>query len=86
MAHTDTSKLKGFDELPSSAYVRLPTVAALFSISTSTVWRWSRVGHLPPPVRKGRATLWRVEDLRKSLTDHPIELDGREGRPASVRS
>lgn len=68
----DEARLAGFDELPASAYVRLPIVAALFSISVSTVWRWSRMGNLPAPVRTGRTTLWKVGDLRSTLTAHPL--------------
>jgi predicted DNA-binding transcriptional regulator AlpA len=67
MSQANLSGLNGFDELPTSAYVRLPIVAALFSISASTVWRWSRTGLLPAPVRMGHTTLWKVEDLRRAL-------------------
>jgi predicted DNA-binding transcriptional regulator AlpA len=56
-----------FDELPNSALVRLPAVQALFSISAPTVWRWSKSGELPPPVRVGGVTCWRVGDLRAKL-------------------
>lgn len=56
-----------FDDLPNSALVRLPTVQALFSISAPTVWRWSKNGELPPPVKVGGVTCWRVGDLRVKL-------------------
>lgn len=56
--------LKGFNELPDCATVRMPVVAALFSISPATVWRWQKAGHLPSPIRTGGVTRWRVGDLR----------------------
>jgi predicted DNA-binding transcriptional regulator AlpA len=68
MKRPDVSELSGFDQLPTSALVRLPIVAALFSISASTVWRWSRTGRLPEPVRVGGVTLWNVGELRKTLS------------------
>lgn len=56
--------IRDFDELPDAAYVRLPVVATLYSISSATVWRWCRSKRLPEPTRIGRVTLWRVGDLR----------------------
>lgn len=56
-----------FDDLPNSALVRLPAVQALFSISAPTVWRWSKSGELPAPVKVGGVTCWRVGDLREKL-------------------
>jgi predicted DNA-binding transcriptional regulator AlpA len=56
-----------FDELPNSALVRLPTVQRLFSISAPTVWRWTKSGQLPQPVRVMGITGWRVGDLRATL-------------------
>lgn len=55
-----------FDSLPNSAYVRLPTVAALRSSSPATVWRHVKAGLLPAPVKLGpNITAWRVGDLRR---------------------
>jgi predicted DNA-binding transcriptional regulator AlpA len=57
--------LADFDHLPDSAYVRLPTVAALRGISPATVWRYAKSGVLPKPVKLGpNITAWRVGDLR----------------------
>ena len=41
--------LAQFDNLPDSAHVRLPTVAAWRGISPATVWRWVQSGRLPAP-------------------------------------
>ncbi len=60
--------LKDFDDLPDSAFVRLPTVAALFACHGATIWRRVGSGDLPQPVHLGpRSTAWRVGDLRAKL-------------------
>lgn len=64
---TNLSALQDFDRLPDSASVRLPVVAALHGVSTVTVWRWSKCGRLPNPIKRGGVTSWRVGDLRKSM-------------------
>lgn len=60
--------LQGFDDLPDAANVRVPVVAALHGVSVVTVWRWSKDGRLPAPVRRGGVTAWNVGDLRRSMT------------------
>lgn len=67
MKRINETALHYFEELPNCGYVRLPVVAALFGISTSTVWRWSRLGHLPAPKRYSGVTLWPVGPLREAL-------------------
>lgn len=57
--------LAHYDQLPDSAHVRLPVVAALHGIGPATVWRWVRSGRLPAPKKIGpNVTAWRVGDLR----------------------
>ena len=56
--------LRDFNQLPDDARVRVGTVAHMFGIGTATAWRWTRSGLLPQPERTGRATMWRVGDLR----------------------
>ena len=49
---------------PSAEYLSDRAIAARFSISRSTVWRWVRSGSLPPPIRMGAATTrWRLSDI-----------------------
>jgi len=57
--------LQHFDRLPDSATARAPTVAALFSVSIPTVWRWTRDGILPAPTKLGGVALWSVGKLRQ---------------------
>jgi len=56
-----------FDSLPDAAIVRVPTVMELFGISAPTVWRWTKSGHLPQPVKVMGITGWLVGDLREKL-------------------
>jgi predicted DNA-binding transcriptional regulator AlpA len=65
-----------FDELSDEAIVRLPTVQSLFGVSAPTVWRWSKSGLLPSPVKFGGITGWRVSDLRAVISH------GKEGAHA----
>lgn len=57
-----------FDAMPSGAFVRLPTVCALFGISRATAWRWVKLGRLPTPRRLGpRVCGFQVAALRKVM-------------------
>jgi predicted DNA-binding transcriptional regulator AlpA len=41
-------------------------LAARYSISRATVWRWANAGRLPAPVRLGEATTrWCLDDVLK---------------------
>ena len=52
----------------SAAFVRLPTILKILSISPSTWWAGVKSGHFPKGVRLGRRiTAWRVEDIRKLI-------------------
>jgi predicted DNA-binding transcriptional regulator AlpA len=58
-------RLRQFDALPCSAYVRIGTVSALFGVAPSTVYRWTDEGRLPKPRRYGpNVTSWNVGQLR----------------------
>lgn len=60
--------LKNFDQLPSSANVRLPIVMALYGISPATVWRNVKNGNIPKPYKlTTRTTVWNVGELRVAL-------------------
>lgn len=61
--------LRHFDELPDSANVRAPVVAALFDVSLATVWRYAKAGIIPPPQKiSQRVTVWNVGELRRALS------------------
>lgn len=79
MREADIAALRDFDTLPGSANVRLPVVAALFSISPATVWRWCRAGLLPNPTHIGGVTFWNVHELRARLQTSTRELPSSSG-------
>lgn len=57
-----------FDQLPNSAYVRLPTVIRLYACSTASVWRGVHAGRIPKPRKLSpRTTCWNVGELRQAL-------------------
>lgn len=63
-----STELANFDSLPESAYVRLPTVKALFACSTSSVWRGIKAGRIPAPVKLSpRTSCFSVKALRLAL-------------------
>jgi predicted DNA-binding transcriptional regulator AlpA len=43
-------------------------VARWVGISERSVWRWTKLGILPPPVRLGkRCSRWRASDIQRFL-------------------
>jgi predicted DNA-binding transcriptional regulator AlpA len=72
MSHNSISHipaaLRHFDDLPDSAYVRLPVVAGLLDVSEGSVWRYAKQGIIPTPEKLGpRTTAWNVGKLREAL-------------------
>lgn len=60
--------LANFDALPDSALIDVRTVAAVLGRSTSSIWRDSRSGTLPAPIKTGPAcTRWNVGAIRRHL-------------------
>jgi predicted DNA-binding transcriptional regulator AlpA len=60
--------LRHFDDLPDSAFVRLPVVAGLLDVSEGSVWRYAKQGIIPAPEKLGpRTTAWNVGKLREAL-------------------
>lgn len=57
-----------FDHLPNIANVRLPIVMGLYGISSASVWRAVKAGHIPSPRKlTARTTTWNVGELRAAL-------------------
>jgi predicted DNA-binding transcriptional regulator AlpA len=54
-------------------------VARRLSISERTVWRWTALGLLPPPVHPhARSTRWRAADIERYLEELPARACQRE--------
>jgi predicted DNA-binding transcriptional regulator AlpA len=63
-----TNALSAFDTLPNSSNVRLPVVMSLYGISSATVWRNVKLGHIPKPRKlTPRTTVWNVGEIRIAL-------------------
>lgn len=60
--------VKNFDDLADSVLVDAKVVALLFGMSVSHVWRSTRLGNLPKPIRTGPlSTRWRVGAIRTHM-------------------
>lgn len=60
--------LVNFDQLPDSAYIRLPVMKGLYGVSAASIWRGVKNSTLPKPVKlTERTTAWSVKLIRASL-------------------
>ena len=60
--------LANFDQLPKSAYIRLPVIMALYGVSAPTIWRGVQKGSVPKPTKlTERTTAWNVGLVRADL-------------------
>lgn len=50
---------------PIRRLVSIPGVLSAVPINRSTLWRWVRAGKFPAPIRVGRRTFFRAEDLNR---------------------
>ena len=67
--------LANFDQLPDSAYIRLPVMRGLYGVSSSSIWRGVKKLTIPSPVKlTGRTTAWNVGLVRTALTAKSLKL------------
>ena len=60
--------LSQFDQLPNSAYIRLPVIISLYGVSAATIWRGVKNLTIPKPVKlTQRCTAWNVGLVRAAL-------------------
>lgn len=60
--------LAQFDNLPDSAYIRLPVLKRLYGVSSATIWRGVKQGNIPKPNKlTERCTAWNVGLVRAAL-------------------
>ena len=60
--------LANFDQLPDSAYIRLPVMKGLYGISAASIWRGVKNSTIPKPVKlTERTTAWSVKMVRAAL-------------------
>lgn len=67
-------------------YLSDKQVATYLSITRDTVWRWSREGRLPPPIKIGpNSTRWRRSEIDLRLNEVP-ERESDKGTSAEKSS
>jgi predicted DNA-binding transcriptional regulator AlpA len=55
-----------FDQLPDTSFVNVKTVAQVLGVSVGSVWRYTKDGVLPAPVKlSANTTRWQVGNLRR---------------------
>lgn len=60
--------LSQFDQMPNSAYIRLPVLMSLYGVSAATIWRGVQKSTIPKPVKlTERCTAWNVGLVRAAL-------------------
>lgn len=65
--------LRDFDQLPDSAYIRLPIIKRLYGVSAATIWRGVKNGTIPKPSKLSeRCTAWSVKAIRADLLDKSV--------------
>ena len=68
LTHQIPDALANFDQLPNSAYIRLPVIMALYAVSAPTIWRGVQKGSVPKPTKlTERTTAWNVGLVRAAL-------------------
>lgn len=60
--------LANFDQLPDSAYIRLPVMKGLYGVSAASIWRGVKNSTIPKPSKLSeRCTAWNVGLIRAAL-------------------
>lgn len=60
--------LANFDQLPDSAYIRLPVMKGLYGVSAASIWRGVKNSTIPKPAKLSeRCTAWNVGKVRAAL-------------------
>lgn len=62
--------LKTDHGLPDKSLCSLIEILPYLPIKRSTVWRWVSMNKFPTPVRIGRLTRWRTEDVKNWLQQY----------------
>lgn len=50
--------------LPETGFVRLKQILEFIPVCAATWWNGVKTGRFPKPVKYGRCTFWRAEDIR----------------------
>jgi predicted DNA-binding transcriptional regulator AlpA len=55
--------------IPQEGFVRLKQVLQIVPFGKTKWWNGVKTREFPQPVKHGRCTLWRVEDIRKLIDE-----------------
>ena len=59
-------------ETPLPTLIRPDELAEWLGVCRSTIWKWTRKGKLPRPIRiSDKITAWKREDIEQWLADRP---------------
>lgn len=68
LPHSIPKALVNFDQLPDSAYIRLPVMKGLYGVSAASIWRGVKNSTIPSPKKlTARTTAWNVGQVRAAL-------------------
>ena len=56
--------VKKLEQVPAALTTTAGGVARMLNVSTRQVFRLSKIGKLPKPVRFGKCVRWRIEEIR----------------------
>lgn len=63
--NSDSKKLL----LPETGFLRLKQVLEFIPVCKATFWNGIKTGRFPKPLKNGRCTFWRVEDIRAFIAN-----------------
>lgn len=55
--------------IPKTGFLRLPQILDLIPVCKATWWNGVKSGRFPKPVKNGRCTFWRAEDIQALIND-----------------
>ncbi|MBN8625036.1 MAG: helix-turn-helix domain-containing protein [Planctomycetes bacterium] len=58
--------------------IQADELATLLNVSERTLWRLLSAGKIPEPVRLGRSTRWRLDQVRQWINDGCPDCTGDE--------
>lgn len=63
-------KTEQINSIPPETYLPDSYLSKRYSVSRNTIWRWTRDGRLPKPVKLGPGcTRWRLSEIEKFEAD-----------------
>ena len=67
--------MKNVTPFPTTVFLRLPQILAVYPVSRSTWWAGVKSGRYPPSVKLGpRTTAWRAEDISKLIQESEVSI------------